>query len=273
MFQALLGRVRSGLRVEPGFKLRLLMALSAVEGRDGNHAAALSYLEEVRGLTEELDDRRRAAYLFNLAYSYRETGDYEGALRAGYSSLTLFQGAAARIELASLENDLALADMKLGNLAKADEFAGRAHDHFVEQGDERLLAHVIETRAQIEAARENWPASLELAREAVALADKTANRKASVSALLSVARAAIAPRRHGRRRQDVRASGAGRARAGQAGVAAQRARRLGRIPGRGGRPQGGLRADARGAGELEPRRSVARRKHRPACACIIGADD
>lgn len=189
VFQALLGRVRSGLRVEPGFKLRLLMALSAVEGRDGNHAAALSYLEEVRGLTEELDDRRRAAYLFNLAYSYRETGDYEGALRAGYSSLTLFQGAAARIELASLENDLALAHMKLGNLAKADEFAGRAHDHFVEQGDERLLAHVIETRAQIEAARENWPGSLELAREAVALADKTANRKASVSALLSVARA------------------------------------------------------------------------------------
>ena len=86
VFQALLGRVRSGLRVEPGFKLRLLMALSAVEGRDGNHAAALSYLEEVRGLTEELDDRRRAAYLFNLAYSYRETGDYEGALRAGYES-------------------------------------------------------------------------------------------------------------------------------------------------------------------------------------------
>jgi tetratricopeptide (TPR) repeat protein len=189
VLQALLGRVRSGLRVEPGFKLRLLMALSAVEGRDGNYSAALSYLEEVRGLTEELDDRRRAVYLFNLALSYRETGDYEGALRAGYSSLTLFQGAAARIELASLENDLALAHMKLGNLAKADEFATRAHDHFSEQGDERLLAHVIETEAQIEAARENWPRSLELAREAVALADKTANRKASVSALLSVARA------------------------------------------------------------------------------------
>jgi len=189
VLQALLGRVRAGLRVEPGFKLRLLTALSAVEGRDGNHAAALSYLEEVRGLSEELDDRRHATYLWNLAYSYRETGDYEGALRAGYSSLALFQGAAARVEMAALENDLALAHMKLGNLAKAEEFATRAHDHFAEQGDERMLAHVIETEAQIEAARDNWPASLDKAREAVALAEKTANRKAAVSALLSVARA------------------------------------------------------------------------------------
>src|SRR6185436_7347346 len=65
----------------------------------------------------------------------------------------------------------------------------RAHDHFAEQGDERMLAHVIETEAQIEAARDNWPASLDKAREAVALAEKTANRKAAVNALLSVARA------------------------------------------------------------------------------------
>jgi tetratricopeptide (TPR) repeat protein len=189
VLQALLGRVRAGLRVEPGFRLRLLMALSAVEGRDGNHAAALSYLEEVRGLAEELDDRRRAAYLSNLAYSYRETGDYEGALRAGYSSLALFQGAAARIELASLENDLALAHLRLGNLAKADEFVARAREHFTQQGDERLLAHVIETEAQIAGAREDWPRSLDLARDAVVLAEKTGNRKATISAMLSGARA------------------------------------------------------------------------------------
>ena len=189
VLQALLGRVRSGLRVEPGFKLRLLMALAAVEGRDGDHAAALSYLEEVRGLTDELDDRRRAVYLSSLAYSYRETGDYEGALRAGYSSLALFQGAAGRVEMALLENELALSHMKLGNLARADEFATRAHSHFTEQGDERMLAHVIETEAQIEAARDNWSGSLTKGREAVALADKTGNRKATVSAMLSVARA------------------------------------------------------------------------------------
>jgi len=78
--------------------------------------------------------------------------------------------------------------MKLGNLAKADEFATRAHDHFTEQGDERMLAHVIETEAQIEAARENWSSSLEKGREAVALAEKTGNSKATVSAMLSVAR-------------------------------------------------------------------------------------
>src|SRR5271157_632571 len=93
LLQAILGRVRSGLKVEPGFQLRLVMALSSNESRDGNHAVALAYLEEVRGLAGALDDRRRAAYLHDLAYSYRETGDLEAAIRTGVASLELFRQA------------------------------------------------------------------------------------------------------------------------------------------------------------------------------------
>jgi len=53
------------------------MAISSNESRDGNHAAALAYLEEVRGFAGSLDDRRRASYFYDLAFSYRETGDFE----------------------------------------------------------------------------------------------------------------------------------------------------------------------------------------------------
>jgi transcriptional regulator with XRE-family HTH domain len=189
ILHALLGKVRAGLRIEPDFKLRLLLALSAVESRDGNHQAALAYLEEIRGLAADLDDRRRGNFLFGLAYSYRETGDMEGALRAGYGGLALFERASARAEIALLENDLALAHLSLGNVAKAVELSERARAHFTEQADERMLAHVTETEAQIEAARGNWPESLQLATRAVAMARQTGNRKAEVSGLLSQARA------------------------------------------------------------------------------------
>jgi tetratricopeptide (TPR) repeat protein len=192
ILQALLGKVRAGLRVEPGFKLRVLMGIAAVEARDGNNQAALGYLEEIRGLAADLDDRRRGVYLFNLAYSYRETGDIEGALRSGYASLALLDGASARSEMAALENDLALAHLSMGNIAKATELSGLARSHFTDQGDDRALAHVIETEAQIAAARGEWPESLELARRAVEMARQTGNRKAEVNGLLSAARAEAA---------------------------------------------------------------------------------
>jgi transcriptional regulator with XRE-family HTH domain len=192
ILHALLGKVRAGLRIEPDFKLRLLLALSAVESRDGNHQAALSYLEEIRGLAADLDDRRRGNFLFGLAYSYRETGDMEGALRAGYGGLALFERASARAEIALLENDLALAHLSLGNVARAIEMAALARTHFVEQGDDRLLAHVTETDAQIQAAQGNWAESLGLAGEAVEMARQTGNRKAEISGLMSQARAEAA---------------------------------------------------------------------------------
>ncbi|MDP8905018.1 MAG: helix-turn-helix domain-containing protein, partial [Chloroflexota bacterium] len=189
ILHALLGKVRAGVRVEPGFKLRLLMALSTNESREGNHEAALAYLEEIRSLADTLDDRRRAAYLFDLSYSYRETGDIEAALRTGYASLALFEAASSRTEIASLENDLALAHLRLGNTARAEEMAAAARAHFAQYGDERMLAHVTETEAQIAAARGNWQEALRLADDALAAAERTANPKATVHALLTSARA------------------------------------------------------------------------------------
>jgi tetratricopeptide (TPR) repeat protein len=191
ILQSVLARVRGGLRVEPGFKLRLLMALASNDLQEGNHAGALTYLEEIRSLADGLDDRRRATYLFDLAQSYRETGDFEGAIRAGSASLALFRSAEARTEMAMMENDLALAYLGAGNLERASELADEARRQIVELGDERALAHVTETQAQIAAAKENWASALDLAREALRLAEGSDNSKAAVSALLTAARAHI----------------------------------------------------------------------------------
>ncbi|CAN5732731.1 hypothetical protein BH23CHL7_BH23CHL7_02770 [soil metagenome] len=188
VLQAQLGKVRAGLSVEPDLMLRLLMALSTLESRAGNHAVALSYLEEVRGLAGGLDDRRRARYLLDLALAHRERGDYEAALRAGHASRALFDAARVEVEMALLGNDLALSHIATGDTARAEELAASARQTFERLDDQRLLAQVIETQAEVRAASGDTEAALELARQSLELADSTGNQRAAVSALLTIAR-------------------------------------------------------------------------------------
>ena len=188
IFQALLAEVRAGLRVEPDFHSRILMSLSSAASKDGRHAVALGYLEEVRSVSASFDDRRRGAYLYDLAYTYRETGDIEAAVRTGIASLTLFRSAGYELGIGALENDLALSYLALGNSDKASDLAASAAAHFEQLGDRRWLSHVVETRAQVALARGAPDEAMRLATEALAIADETGNGKAAVSSLRTLAR-------------------------------------------------------------------------------------
>ena len=193
LIEAILAKVRAGLRIEPDFHLRLVIALAAVETRDGEYDRALAYLSEVRGLAEKLDDRRRATYFFDLAHSYRETGDYEAAVRTGYASLTLFAAMHADLETAALENDMALAFLKLGNLSRAHDLVASARTRFEALGDTRWLAHIADTEAQIALAGSDLDQAATLAEQAIEGAELTGNQKALIAAL--VTRAQIRRRR------------------------------------------------------------------------------
>jgi tetratricopeptide (TPR) repeat protein len=186
--QALLGQVRDGLRVEPEFEMRVLTALAAVESRVGDHARSLAYLEQARGLSDDLDDRRRATFLFNLAISYRETGDIEAAIRVGQQGLALYRAAGASFESATIENDLALAYLAMGNLERASEMASEAHEQFEAAGDDRFLAAVLDTEAQIALAGGRHDLALGLAARANQLSQESGNRLAEMATQLTVAR-------------------------------------------------------------------------------------
>jgi tetratricopeptide (TPR) repeat protein len=188
MLEALLERVRSGLLVEPDFEMRLLMALAAVETRAGEPERALRYLEEARGFANDLDDRRRATYLFNLAITYRETGDVEAAIRTGTQALGLFRAAGTELESASIENDLALAYLAAGSIEQARTHAAAAHAQVTGSGDERVMAAVLETEAQIALAAGDRAAARRLAAEAMDVARTSGNRLAELAALLTEAR-------------------------------------------------------------------------------------
>jgi tetratricopeptide (TPR) repeat protein len=189
MLQGLLERVRAGLKVEPEFEMRLLMALAAVESRSGNYTESLANLEAARGMADDLDDRRRAMFLYNLAISYRETGDVEAAIRAGTQGLALLRAAGAGFESAQIENDLAMAYLATGDVARAEELAQEARQEFERAGDDRYLSAVLDTEAQVALARGDTAGALELARRAHAMADATANRAVSLTAMLTEARA------------------------------------------------------------------------------------
>src|SRR6202521_3726743 len=153
LLTSLLERVRAGLKVEPDFEMRLLMALAAVASRGGDYARSLSFLETARGLADDLDDRRRAMFLFNLAISYQETGDLEAAIRTGTQGLALLRSAGAVFESAQIENTLAMAYLATGNIERAAELADEARAAFEEVGDERFLCAVLDTDAQVALAR------------------------------------------------------------------------------------------------------------------------
>ena len=189
LLDGILAKLRAGLRVEPDFQARVLMALSSNASLDGDHAVALAYLEEIRDLSEGLDDRRRGVYLFDLAYSYRNTGDFEAAIRAGTAGLALLRAAQAEFEAASLQRDLALSYLALGNSDKADESVRAARKFFERLGDRRWLSYVTDTEAQIKLAKGEAGQAAELAAQALELAEETSNDFAALGALLTLARA------------------------------------------------------------------------------------
>jgi transcriptional regulator with XRE-family HTH domain len=189
MLTGLLERARAGLRVEPEFEMRLLIALAAVESKLGNFAESLAHLEAARGMADDLDDRRRAMFLFNLAINYRETGDVEAAVRAGTQSLALLRAAGSSFESAQIQNDLAMAYLAMGNLPRARELAGQARHEFEAAGDERYLSAVLDTEARVALADGDAAAAVDLARESARLANGTGNRGVQLAAMLTEARA------------------------------------------------------------------------------------
>jgi tetratricopeptide (TPR) repeat protein len=189
ILRTLIDHVRSGLEVEPDLVMRLLTAASLVETWDGNHRAAVTYLEEARAQRADLDDRRRAAFLSALAIAYFDNGDMEGAIMTGNQSLALFRAADAEQEAALLENNLANAYLAVGNLGRATELAAEAHREHQRLGDDRELATVLDTEARIQLARGDIDAAIRLATEAFTAARQTENGKALSDAALTLARA------------------------------------------------------------------------------------
>jgi tetratricopeptide (TPR) repeat protein len=189
LLERTLDAIAAGLTVDPDLPVRMLIALAMVASRDDEPERALAYLEQARGRLGDLDERKRAVFLFSLALSYHEVGDYEAAISTGTQSLARFRAAEADREAASLENELSLVYLALGNLGAARTHAREARQYFEREDDRRWLAHVTESEAQIALAAGDFKAAGTLAATAYELAVEVDNRKAMISAKLCLGRA------------------------------------------------------------------------------------
>jgi tetratricopeptide (TPR) repeat protein len=193
LLRGVLDRVRGGLDLGPDFATRLLIGLATLEGYQGAPTTALAYLEEARAVAGDLDTRRRGAFMAALASAYRNAGDIEAAIRSGLQAEALLRSAESDLEVGLVENQLALAFAANGNVRRARQAIREAR---TVASDPRLQANLADTEASIELQAGNPAKALELADEAIALADQTDHQKARLDALVTRARALSALDRH-----------------------------------------------------------------------------
>jgi tetratricopeptide (TPR) repeat protein len=189
LFEELLAAT-SAEDADPDLRVRSLISVAAVEVYAGEPNKAIGLLEEARAIGVDLDDRRRAILLHSLAQSYRTSGDLEGAVRTGIESLALFRAVDARAEEASIENELALTYVGLGNLEAAEKHAQAARSGMERERDVFRLANLGDTDARISLARGDFELAGRQAEAAAEMAVELGNQKALIDALLTMARAA-----------------------------------------------------------------------------------
>ena len=126
--QALLAQVRDGLQVEPEFEMRVLTALAAVESRVGEHAPIPGLPRggaRVWPTTSMTGAGRRSCS------TWPSRTARPGTWRPRFGSASRVWPCIAPperpFESATIENDLALAYLAMGNLERATEMATEAH--------------------------------------------------------------------------------------------------------------------------------------------------
>jgi len=191
LLSGLLAAAREGNAPVPDFQFRVLMAIAMVEMRDAEYHRAIDYMEEARGLSDQLDLRRRANLLSGLAMSYREAGDLEAAVTAGVQSLALYRAAQMERDEATLAGDLALTYLQVGNLSKAEELLSLSVATVERLGDRWRLAHAVETQAQLALARHDLDKADALVVRTLSLAEETANHHAMASARQTASRISL----------------------------------------------------------------------------------
>ena len=188
--QELRDELKSRKNSDIDLRIRVVTALGDVEGDEREFRAAIDYLEEAQTLAQDLDQHRRAVLLHNLARAYQEAGSIlDSAVRAGRDSLTLYRSADAQHDASLVENRLALAYLSSGNVSRASELASHARMRHELKGDERALAYIAETQAQIAIAEKRYEDAIQLATEAREAAQETANPASASTAMLAKARA------------------------------------------------------------------------------------
>lgn len=148
--------INEGVIVDRTFELRVMELIAGIAVNLGDFSAADLRTERARTLAEDVSDPRALASLYeNLTVMRESQGDREGALLYARKSLEAYERLADKRSLGSAWNTLGWVYVKRGQAARAREALDRAEELGRANGDERLLAYVLQTRAELALARGN----------------------------------------------------------------------------------------------------------------------
>lgn len=164
----LLGRPEA-LTVEPDLEVRIRISLANIETEHGSPERAVLYLEEARGSLDTLDLRKRAIFFDTMATARYESGDAEAAISAALEARSLYRAAERSADASGIDNRLAMALTRMGNLTRADELTDQVVRTLEQEGNPAMLGHALATRATIRLAQGDPAGALEAADRSLAL--------------------------------------------------------------------------------------------------------
>jgi tetratricopeptide (TPR) repeat protein len=177
---------------DPDFAVRVRLALARGESEYGSFDRARLYLEEAQVLAAGLDLRRRAIFYDVLARTRFGAGDVEGAIQAGTEALALFRVTEYEVEEASLENELAMSFLALGNLGRAEDLVAHALATAERLEHHAAIGHILDTQATIRLERGDASGALTLTERALAVEEEHGPPHEQLGARVTRARALAA---------------------------------------------------------------------------------
>jgi tetratricopeptide (TPR) repeat protein len=161
--------INDGVIVDRTFELRVMEFIAAIAVNLGDFEAADLRTERAKALAEDVGDPRTLASLYeNLTVTRQRQGDLEGALLYARKSLEAYERLADRRLLGSAWNTLGWVFIKRGQVGRAREALDHAEAAARDNHDDRLLAYVLQSRAELELARGNAEAAQRLAEASIA---------------------------------------------------------------------------------------------------------
>jgi tetratricopeptide (TPR) repeat protein len=161
--------INDGLIVDRTFELRVMEFIAAIAVNLGDFSAADLRTERARALAEDVSDPRTLASLYeNLTVTRERQGDREGALLYARKSLEAYERLADKRSLGSAWNTLGWVYVKRNQVARAREAFDRAEELGRANDDQRLLAYVLQNRAELALIRGNTEEAQRLAEASIA---------------------------------------------------------------------------------------------------------
>ena len=161
-------QLAGGELIDRSFELQLTTFLAGLLIDVGDAGAADLRAERARAIAEDIGDPRATGNLYyGLAVTREQQGDFEAALQFARRSLVEYERLDDQAAIGSCWNTIGWIFVKRAQFTRASEALARADRVAERQGDGRLAAYILQSRAELALVRHDFDESMRQARASV----------------------------------------------------------------------------------------------------------